>query len=180
MIKVEKIFREVFDTIPKYNIETGNQTDKLFYHLGDQDELSNVLQTRQSNGQKAYPLLWYKLPNDLFEGETRVSGDFEFILAMNTQLDWFNDQRFNFVYNNYLYPNLQLVIQAFKGANNIQLNKIDNNNNFYRRTNYPNYGKFVTGAEIPNDYWDALLLKVNLTLTDNCMGEIKYNTKNII
>lgn len=178
MINIEEVFEEVFNTIPTYQLPIGGESDNLFYDLGDQKELDRVLITRQENGKKTYPLLWYKLPNEISENEVYARGDFEFVLATNTELDWFNDQRFENSYKHKLYPNLQLVLQAFRGADNITLNKVDNNN-FYRRTNFPNYGEAVTGGKQPEDYWDALLLKVNLTITNNCVGQIRYDTKNI-
>ncbi|MFL1896785.1 hypothetical protein ACJRPK_13850 [Aquimarina sp. 2-A2] len=179
-LRIHRIFRDLFATLPTYQINSV-ESDPIFYHLGDQDELNKVLLTRQVNQQKAYPLLWYKLPNSYVEGEGVATGTFTFILATNTSADLFNDQRFETVFDTVLYPNLSLVLQAFTKANNIQLNKFNNENTYFKSTEYPDYGKLMLGTgDDPLDYWDAMSFDVNLRITDNCQGTINYNLKDII
>lgn len=183
IFKVEEKLTELFNTIPVYELEPGVDSDKLFFHFGEQKALDQVLLAKQVNGQNAYPLLWYKLPNSLSANNIFVQGDFEFILAHNTKLDYFNDQRFNIVFNKVLFPNLNLVMQSLFKAKNVQINRVKGND-FYEYSNYPNYGNPTTfsGKDESKqiDYWDAIWFKVNLTINNNCMGDISYNINNII
>lgn len=178
-LNIDDVFRPLFNEIPQYHLSTGNLSDKIFYHLGDQEELNEVLITKQHNGSKAYPLLWYNLPNTFQENDLYANGDFDFVLAVNTSLDEFNDQRFNFSFKEKLYPNLNLLIQTFRGAQNVTLNRLSGGSKMYwERTEYPNYGNATKESE---DYWDALKVKVNLTISKgNCQGKIKYNTENLV
>lgn len=180
-IKVEEILNNLFKTIPTYEVE-GSQSDKLFFSYGEQKSLNQILTSKYRNCEKAYPLLWYKMPNTLSVSNSGTTGVFDFVLAHNTNHEYFNDQRFKLVFDRCLYPNLQLIIQAFKKSGNIQLFNL-NDNNVYEYTNYPNYGSPTTfeGKDKTKqvDYWDATGFRVKLKITNNCMGEISYDTKNI-
>lgn len=177
IIKIESVFAELFNTIPTYEIE-GKQTSKLFFGYGEQKALNQIITARSIK----YPLLWYNLPNTVNMSNTGVNGVFDFVLACNTRFDYFNDQRFIKVFNRFLYPNLNLIMQSFRKANNIQLMHLKNKD-FYEFTNYPNYGSpsEFNGKDKSKqvDYWDAINFKVRLSINNNCIGNFLYDTKNI-
>ena len=177
VIRVEQILDELFATIPAID---GN--NKLFFGYGEQKELNSILLSGKKNSK--YPLLWYNLPNTL-EGRLQyVEGDFDFVIAHNTELDWFNDQRFDKVFDAILFPHFSLVMQALNKAKGVDLFELSPNN-FYRYTNYPNYGNPTTfegkKEQKQVDIWDAMKFTVKLRINSNtCDFEnIKYDLKNL-
>ena len=108
IVKVEEVLEGVFSSI-----ETIESIGKLNFGYGDEKELDNVLLTKSMNKQKAYPLCWYLMPNELKVDETKgcAEGSFTFLIAHNTELSWFNDQRFKNVYDTILYPYLELILR---------------------------------------------------------------------
>lgn len=173
MINVKNVFTELFSYIEPFQTEYGNQVSKPLFHLGDQSELDKVIMTADKNDVKPYPFIWYKLPNSLQENDHYIKGNFEFVIANLTEYHWLNDQRFDESFTKILYPISEKVINAFKQAGNVQLNYISDKN-FWERTEYPNYG-YRQGSKDQDktEYWDALLLKVNLTINNNCIGTLK-------
>lgn len=157
MIKVENILMDVFSDIAPV---TGH--NKLLFHFGEQKELNNVIQTRQENEQYTYPLLWYLMPNELTGYNGYVEGDMRFILAHNTELQWFNDQRFEKVFNEILQPNFDLVVKAIRKSSRMDFVGEER----FRYTNYPNYGNPTTfeGKDEAKqiNYWDAIGFTINL------------------
>ncbi len=157
MIKVENILQDVFS-----DIEPVSGHNKLLFHFGEQKELDSVIQTRQENNQYTYPLLWYIMPNELTGYLGYAEGDMRFVLAHNTELEWFNDQRFREVFNTVLQPNFDLVIKKIKNASRLDFVGEFN----YRYTNYPNYGNPTTfeGKDSAKqiNYWDAIGFTLNL------------------
>ena len=109
MIQVENIFEDVFD-----GIEAVEGHNPLFFHYGNQKELDAVIQTRQENNNYTYPLIWYLMPNELKVKNDFAIGECSFVIATNTDLNWFNDQRFRKSFNEVLQPNLDLAIQALR------------------------------------------------------------------
>jgi len=186
-ISVERLFYDVFDKIPTY--EVNNVTSKkITFGVGEQKELNAVLITKQKNKLPAYPLLWYKLPNrDLTGGKDYVTGIFEFVLAHNTELDWFNDQRFEKVFETVLFPNFNLVMQTFQKHNRIDLLNYGSDPNIkYGLGNYPNYGAPTSfeGKDKTKqvDFWDAIVFSVKLRIKadNNCESNINYSLKDIL
>lgn len=178
IVRVERILDSLFDTIPQIN-----GCDKLFFGYGEQKELNAILITKQKNGTPCYPLLWYNLPNTLHGNSQYSEGYFDFVLAHNTELDLFNDQRFNQIFENILYPHFDLVLQALLGANGIELYDFTDNSK-YEYTCYPNYGSPTTfeGKDKQNqvDIWDAIKFRVKMRISKECdFKNIKYNLKNI-
>ena len=178
--RVENIFTELFATIPA--VGTNN---KITFHYGEQKELNSVLLTKQSNGTPCYPMLWYNMPNQLDGNNHYAEGVCEFVLAHNTQLDWFNDQRFTQVFDAVLYPNFNLVIQALDKANGISLLNVSGTSNKWSYENYPNYGSPTTfeGKEETKqiDFWDAIKFQVNLNIKRTACDftKIRYDLNNI-
>ena len=178
IIRVEQILDRLFETVPEID-----NNGKLFFGYGEQKELNAILLTKQKNETPCYPLLWYNLPNTLQGNRQYSEGNFDFVLAHNTTLDLFNDQRFNDIYDNILYPYFDLVIQAFDNAPGIDLFHISENNR-YEYTCYPNYGSPTTfegkDEQKQVDIWDAIKFKVKLRISSNCdFQNICYNLKNI-
>lgn len=157
IVRVEEILESTFSNVQLTGLE------KLNFGYGDEKELDAVIIGKTMNNQKAYPLLWYVMPNQVSSNGNYAEGNFKFILAHNTDLDWFNDQRFNNVYNVVLYPYLQEVLRLFDKSNRI-MPSVE-----YRTTNYPNYSKTLKQTE-QVDYWDAIELTIDLKINNgiNC------------
>ena len=159
IIRVEEILESTFDNIQLEGL------DKLNFGYGDEKELDAVIIGKTINQKKAYPLLWYVMPNELTleKNYLQVSGTFRFILAHNTELDWFNDQRFNNVYNTILFPYLEKILDLLDRSRVIEVS------DSYKTTNYPNYSKNLKEAE-KVDYWDAIEIKIDLKINkiNNC------------
>lgn len=162
MIQVENIFMEEFS-----NLEAVNGHNSLFFHFGEQKELDAVIQTRQENQDYTYPLLWYLMPNEVSVSTLWAEGEFDFILAHNTELEWFNDQRFKKVFNEILQPNLGIVLTAIGKSEKIERLKLSDGSD-YRYLNYPNYGNPTTfeGQEEAKqiNYWDAMRVTLRLRI----------------
>ena len=177
VIRVEQIFDKLFDTVPQLK-----DSNKLFFGYGEQKELNAILLNSVQDSK--YPMLWYNLPNTLDAREQYAEGTFEFVLAHNTKLDWFNDQRFDKVFNDILFPQFSLVMQALKGADNIDLFELSPNV-FYRYTNLPNFGNPMTfeGKKENKqvDKWDAMKFTVKLRVNNrNCdFCDMTYDLTNL-
>lgn len=159
IVKAEKVLEELFANVQLTGL------DGLNFGYGDEKELDAVIITKSMNQQKAYPLLWYKMPNKVrnYPNLGYAEGTFSFILAHNTKLDWFNDQRFNQVYDTILYPYLEETLRLLGKSNRIM--EVDD----YDTTNYPNYSKSLKETE-QIDYWDAIELNIDLKISNgiNC------------
>lgn len=151
IIRVEEVLENAFSD---FSIDG---LDKLNFGYGDEKELDAVIIGKTMNNQIAYPLLWYVMPNELTTKEDYAEGNFRFILAHNTELDWFNDQRFRNVYNTMLFPYLEKVLDIFNRSHRITSNAV------FKTTNYPNYSKTLKTSE-KVDYWDAIELKIDLKI----------------
>ena len=166
MIKVENIFIDVFK-----KVESVQGLNPLFFHFGNQKELDAVIQTRQENQLYTYPLLWYLMPNELKVNNGFAIGECTFVIAHNTRLDWFNDQRFKEVFNKVLQPNFDIALKTLRRSPSISVLDFSSGEE-YRYTNFPNYGK-PTSFDGDNEaqainYWDALKFTVNLQIHDGC------------
>ena len=158
VVKVESILMEVFS-----NVEQVSGQDPLKFGFGNQKELDKVLVAKQRSGNNAYPLAWYVVPNKLSHEAGRASGNFQFLIAHNTKLDWFNDQRFEKVFEAVLFPYLENTIQAFKLSPNIETPYMDK----YSWTNIPNY-PYESGNESKQiDFWDVVSWEIELSVSNN-------------
>lgn len=164
VVRVEKILEEAFS-----NIETIEGQDPIWFGYGNSKELDAILTTKISNGKKAYPLLWYVMPNSLTQKDGYANGNFNFILAHNTRLDWFNDQRFNIVFEKTLFPYFEKVIDAIDSAKRIYTIEEDE----FKYTNHPNYsynsrkeGKPLSESK-QIDIWDAMTFDIELSIKNN-------------
>lgn len=187
MIVVEERFREIFETVPTYPLEGEPEglSLPLVYWWGEQKELNRVLIEKQVNEENAYPLLWYIMPSQEREYRNgRIAGDFSFVLAMNTEYEWFNDQRWNSTFAKYLFPYYELIKQSLTKSGIINLFALDGNKQFFEFTKLPNYGNPTTfegkDETKQGDFWDAILFKFRGEINDNCLQHIKYNIKNIV
>ena len=168
MIQVENIFIDVFK-----NIESVGNHNPLFFHFGNQKELDAIIQKRQENQVYTYPLIWYLMPNELKVNNGFAIGECTFVIAHNTRLEWFNDQRFRNVFNEILQPNFDIALRTLRRSPSISVLDFPSGEE-YRYTNFPNYGKATSfdrnngsQAEAIN-YWDALKFTVNLQIHDGC------------
>ncbi len=165
IIKIEDVFQEFFS-----NIGEIDGIGKLHFGYGDEKELDNILLTKKVNRKKAYPLCWYLMPNkiNVKPSQGYAEGNFTFLIAHNTRLDWFNDQRFKEVFTNVLYPYLEVILKAFDKSRRIMPDEE------YETTNYPNYTKTQTNKDgkktVHPEYWDALRLDIKLKINNgnNC------------
>jgi len=174
-VDISKVFYNLFDNIP-----TLTGSDKLFYDLGSKEYLANIIIERQLNGQNAYPLLFRLMPDGYKVREDESKGRFEFVLAHNTELDWYSDQRYDKVFRKVLFPYLELIRQSFEGANGIYL-KRDQDGFWADVKEYPNYGFQYTEDNRketqPNqiDFWDAISFSVDLEIMEGCSyADIQY------
>jgi len=155
MIRVEKVLEDTFKDVQLEGL------DSLKFGYGDEKELDAVILGNKR--KQMYPLLWYVMPNSVTIKDPYAEGTFNFILAHNTKLDWFNDQRFNKVYDAVLFPYLDEVIRLLGRSRRIM------HNDEYTTTNYPNYSKDLIKSEKP-EYWDAIELSIALKINNgnNC------------
>ena len=179
-VPVVSILESLFATIPIYD---GN--NKLFFGYGDQKELNTMLLVKQANGEPIYPILWYLLPKDLEGSSISSEGFYDFVLAHNTTLDWFNDQRYLNVFEAILYPHFSLVMQALVKANGISVFNMSSNNKKWTYSEMPNYGNPIDfeGKEEAKqiDFWDAISFRVKLDIKATAcdFDKIKYDLINI-
>ena len=158
IVKVEQILEDTFN-----NIKPIDGVDYLSYGYGDEKDLDVILLTKSANKQRAYPLLWYMMPNSIEVVDGYAKGRFQFLLAHNTRLDWKNDQRFKESYDKVLFPWLEGVLDAFSRSHQITVK------DGYKATNYPNYSKSLKKTK-QVDYWDAIKLEIDLMVINknNC------------
>lgn len=159
IIQVEKYFETIFS-----NLQVTGQ-DSLKYGYGDELELDRILVMRNKNNKKNYPLLWYLMPNELSHSFGAAKGICKFVLAHNSTLDWLNDQRFDNVYDTILFPYAEKVFEAINKSGNVSLESKD-----FKWTNMPNYTEKALNKTKQVEFWDAILLKLDLRIQDdkNC------------
>ncbi|WP_394749538.1 hypothetical protein [Spongiimicrobium salis] len=167
-VDVSKVFYDLFATIPLLG-----GSDRLVFDMGSKEYLGEIIISRQKNRQNAYPLLFRIMPNGHKIREDQSKGRFDFVLAHNTRLDWFNDQRYDKVFRKVLFPYMELIRQAFEGANGISL--IRDAEGFWTDIKeFPNYGfEFTEGNRKEKktnqvDYWDAISFSVELEIMQGC------------
>lgn len=153
IVKVEDILSKTF-----LKIETVAGQNPIWFHYGDTKELDAVLSAKK--GEKKYPLLWYVMPNRLTYEQNGANGKCTFILAHNTTLHWFNDQRFKKVYDEILFPYLENMLKALQKSHNVSFSSTSE----YDFTNFPNYS-VSTKTESPQDsFWDAIKIEIDLQI----------------
>lgn len=157
MIRVEKVLNDLFNGIQLDGL------DSLKFGYGDEKELDAVIIGKINNRQQSYPLLWYVMPNELSNDGNITEGSFTFILAHNTKDEYYNDQRFDLVYETVLYPYIEEVLRLLGKSNRIMPSED------YRYTNYPNYSKEMKKHKQVS-IWDAIELKIDLKINNgnNC------------
>ncbi len=154
VVRIEKILESTF-----LNTESIEGQDPLIFGYGDAKELDTVLATKIRNSKKAYPLLWYVMPNTLKYKEDGFSGVCRFVLAHNTDSNWRNDQRFNETFEKCLYPYFEKVLDIIDSSSDFGFTEELS----YSFTNAPNYSNASLSKNLQVDVWDAISIDVDLT-----------------
>ncbi len=149
IVRVEKILADTFCKIERVKGERP-----IWFGYGDKMELDSILLQKQRD---KYPLLWYIMPNKLSFSDGNASGKFTFLLAHNTRLDWNNDQRFEKVYEEILFPYMEKMFLALARSGNTSFT-LDSE---YSWVNVPNYSNESQNATEGIDYWDAIKIEID-------------------
>ncbi len=187
MIVIELQLRELFATIPTYEITPGEQSLPLTYGFGTHKTLLQVLKQRRKNNSSLYPLIWLIMPFNESQSYNSVrSRDLTLILAVNTLKPPLNPERYELTFRRYLIPNLELIKQALTLANNIRLlplTTLEDEDQFWNIIKFPNYGSPSTfdgnDENFTTDYWDAIQITFRGRFTQNCLNvnSNQYNTE---
>lgn len=185
MIVPELQLGELIATIPTYDVN-GSPSLPLTYGWGTHKTLLQELRQRRQNEAPLYPLVWLIMPftEEHYDNSVRGS-DFTLILAVNTRKDPLNPERYEFTFRQYLIPNLELIKQALKLANNITqlaITQSASGNKYFDIVKFPNYGDPATfdggDRNQVTEYWDAIQIKFRARFTQNCLNieSTQYNT----
>lgn len=187
MIVIELQLRDLFATIPVYDITPGNPSLPLTYSFGTHKTLLHELRQRHKNNSSLYPLIWLMMPfKESQSYDAARSRDLTLILAVNTQKNPLNPERYELTFRRYLIPNLELIKQALTLANNIRLlplSTLEGEDQFWDVIKFPNYGNpasFDGNTEnFATDYWDAIQITFRGRFTQNCLNvnSNQYNTE---
>lgn len=157
IVRVEKILSDTF-----CKIDAVKGQNPIWFHYGDSKELDSVL--TQKREQRKYPLLWYVMPNKMKYSLGTATGKITLILAHNTDLDWNNDQRFEKVFDEILFPYLENIVYVMSRSANISFSL----QREYSFTNFPNYSVVSENKTQQIDAWDAIKLEFeNLTIKED-------------
>lgn len=165
MIVVEERMMDLFVQLPEI------QGFKPIYHFGDSLELNAFIKGRNEQGDTSYPLIYqtsYRERQMPEQGLVEVIG-LEMFIAVQTQTDLYNTQRWATSYRNILMPTFQNIHTAFRKSN-IITSEYD-----YDVEKFPNYGNPDRNSteHVTIDIIDALRFRVDVTINNNCI------TKNI-
>ena len=163
IIVVEERLAEIFETLPAYIDDKGNEFKPLF-KFGDNKELLAFL--KQNEGSKSpYPLIWLVYPYEENHQRTHVQIDnMDLILAVETNSEMFNEERFETTYKDVLFPLYDNIRTLFDQAN------IISTDDTYRVVKYPNYGNLEGTENETVDIWDALKMTFNCQITNWCFN----------
>ena len=168
IIVVEDRLRAVFDTLPPMIVDLVEYP--IVFKYGDEKELMSFLKNTQGN-DTPYPLIWLVYPYEEKHNRTHVSiTDMSFVLAVETNEEMFNEERFETTYKDVLFPLYDNIRKLFNMAN------IITTNDTYKVIKFPNYSGEDGGSEEQKtvDIWDALKITFNCTINDWCLEPIEF------
>jgi len=163
MIVFEEKIRELVALLPQWN-----DTFEIRYDWGTIDVLNKFLVLKESKSK--YPLIWLvtsKDTDDLLRN--RVTRNARFVIATRSNdVDSFNAKQYQTDYKEILIPvyNNFITVLNSSGISKIVGSTID-------KELKPNYSVNDNGKGLI-DIWNALVLDVEIELTDGC---IKQNIK---
>lgn len=186
ILELEKLLAHI---IAKNDFSDVSPTGNVSFSWGDQFELIQwmVMKGKEGSGLRAfqmkndakYPLIW--LVHTL---EGRLTGDGNFfegiqiIIAMDTKVDWLNSTRehetmpiLTKIANHFLSildMDKNASIRKRNGAHDVRFKKIYNYQEFS-----PERFKNVENASATFDPWDAITLKFDLSINNNCLKTLK-------
>jgi len=159
IIVVEERLTELFSLLPE---------PKPKYHFGDDIELNKFI--KGSNGN-AYPLIYQTSLEKIYHGNSREVevNPLQFFIAVQTNTDLYNTERWATSYREQLMPLLQNIMTVFEKSN-IVTSTYD-----YTIREFPNYGAAEQNSKEHKtiDIIDAIQVSFRATINGNCI------TKNI-
>jgi hypothetical protein len=167
----EDRLREIFNYLPDVSVASGNFTP--VFKVGDDAEL--IAFFKQAESLSKYPLLWLMQP---FEEEhnfnlTKVDVDLSFILAVETAPDLLHSERLEKTFKPVLLPFANNVVEILRVSNTtsfsnpkVRITKFTNQSIAEELGVVGDQARFI-------DLWDAIQLKLSLTINDNCLREPK-------
>lgn len=165
MIIVQDILAKGFNTLPL------TDDKKPVYNWGNELHLLKVLELYQKSNAYPYPLI-YQVSNTSTQREqsSEATINLELIIATReTRVDLLNENRWAYSYKQLLYPVLINIVTLFmQGVNTFTWN------GEYTVREFPNYGNGQENFTI--DLWDALRFETTITLNNNCLNTILYDT----
>lgn len=156
---------------------------KVNFHYGDHKELIKWIADKDKSNNAKYPLMWYVIApytelNGMYYTESQL------IIFQNTQIRWFNDERFVKTYTEIIEP-------VYKGARDIiEQSKFihvmgSSLKDRYKIKDEPNYGvnssvsrlaqnEFGKKAKSDNesvnlDFVDGKVININFRLQPDCI-----------
>ncbi|CEJ71262.1 hypothetical protein BN1195_03607 [Chryseobacterium oranimense G311] len=159
-----------------FSIEYNSEEYVIKYTEGDLFELTKKL----ADSSSKYPLIWLQTGYVVSEGrsktETVLKGCRIFFITKGSFTDRYK-KRFEDTYQNILYPMLSLfrkLINKTKGITitsnwsytALPLNDVDELNS--KEEN----GKKKTEKVAIGDIWDAIILEIDLTISEGCFPEL--------
>lgn len=180
MIVVENRFEEIFNLLPPMiNPSDSTNTEyKPKYSFGDDKELMQYIILNKS---KVYPLIWLVTP---FQEEHKLKkvnlNSVSLILAVKSNGDFLNKQRFETTYKNVLFPFYDNVIEVLRKVNIVNLSEE------IKITKFPNYSNEVKPGNRESlkssekhktfDIWDAIKITINCSINGSCIKPVKFRS----
>jgi hypothetical protein len=170
-IKVEERLAEMLKYLPESVSVNGNMRLTPIFGYGDKNELNSFLKIKHTDRKRTpYPLIWLIYPYGENHSKTDVSiKRLSLILATQTNASMGNVERMNKTFNKVLFPLLDNINKLFIRAN------ITDYNGEFELTKYPNYSDNSGDDEYAGIFiWDALKVELDLTITDDCLKNIRF------
>jgi len=162
MIVVEEKLTELFEQLPLID---GFMP---VYKWGNEFHLQQQLAIYSKANTSPYPLIYQT--SNLSRQKTfdnNCEAKLSLILAcQNTEVSLTNEERWAMSYRKVLYPLLRNIEICLSSSGNIIWD------GEYIMEEFPNYGNGKD--EFTLDVWDALLIKLTITINDGCIQKIKF------
>lgn len=168
MIVVEERLAELFMQLPSMSVtDEKPEGFKPVYHFGDGKELNKFITESQ---HKVYPLIYQTSYDETqFAKQGYVRTNLELVLAVQTNAELYNTERWATTYRNILVPLFNNIDTAFKQSGIIR------SEYEYRVRKRPNYSE--TDSKEKNafvDIIDALVVNLQVEITSACINTIIF------
>jgi len=165
MVKVEERLDEMFTYLPAMAGINSEGSFNPTFGYGDGIELNAFLKGKQ-NSESPYPLIWLLYPYSEQHSEHFVDvKGMVLVLAVQSNASMQNRERLKTTFNQLLIPLYDNISLLFKRAS------ITNLNWDYEVQKHPNYSD--GGDSAGTFLWDALRMKFDIRITDDCLKAIK-------